>query len=152
MPRLKREVVLPDARARNTMQNSLLEVLETNVDPNQNLGLVKKQCWGKKQSNWSKPHVFFYFITVSDNMGVVKGRSKITCHLPCTKCVQLFRKCCVSSELNTKECQFQSYFFVRSKCATRTLPKSWAHDIGSPQECQGFVSIRTNPPPFQFQV
>ena len=72
-------------------------------------------------------------------MGVVKGRSKITCHLPCAKCVQLFRKCCVSSELNTKECQFQSYFFVRSKCATRALPNSWAHDIGSPQECQSIV-------------
>ena len=47
MPRLKREAVLPDARARNTTEKqSLLEVLETNVDPNQNLGLVKKQCWG----------------------------------------------------------------------------------------------------------
>jgi hypothetical protein len=46
MPRLKREVVLPDARARNTTQNSLLEVLEKNVDPNQNLGFVKKAMLG----------------------------------------------------------------------------------------------------------
>ena len=39
----------------------------------------------------------------------------------------------MSSELNTKECQFQSYFF----CSIEVC------DARPPQECQSFVSIRT---------
>ena len=40
----------------------------------------------------------------------------------------------MSSELNTKECQFQSYFF----CSIEVC------DARPPQECQSFVSIRMN--------
>ena len=72
-------------------------------------------------------NLIFFLLLVSDNMGVVKGRSKIIiAHIIChaQNVYNYLEKCCVSSELNTKECQFQSYFFVRSKCATRALPNS----------------------------
>ena len=71
-------------------------------------------------------NLIFFILLVSDNMGVVKGRSKIIiAHIIChAQNVYNYLENVVSSELNTKECQFQSYLFVRSKCATRTLPKS----------------------------
>ena len=100
-------------------------------------------------------NLVFFILLVSDNMGVVKGRSKIIiahviCHAQNVYNYLEKMLCVIWAEY--QRVPVSVLFFCSIEVCNAHPPKKLSTWYRISQECQGFVSIRTNPPPFQFQV